>query len=917
MSIHAGLYGQFFSGGETPASIRWCSMTTPHFVITFPEEVKMDALIIANELEYYKQYTEEKLQYKFKKLPILLHNTSVLSNGFVSLAPQRMELVATPPQDGYAQPWLSQLALHEFRHAVQLGTLQQGFSKALYFGSGEIGAGAVSSILPRWFYEGDAVSNETRLSCTGRGRIPGFAMPLRAQLMQNAKIFSYDKATFGSYRDFVPSPYLFGYQITEFARKKYGEEFWPNAVRYTARNSYLLSPLAIYFKKETGVFKGGLYTRAMNILKEQYNNSKDTIIYRKYLSKYSIHREAFTHYTLPKDIGKGRYIALKSGLTCQSAWVILDSIKDREDVLLRTGYTNALRADLHDEILVWDEVHHDPRWAGRSYSVIRMLNVVNGRNRYLTKRTRFFSPDVSPNGNLIAVIETDLENRNFLCLLSAKSGKIEARYESNNNQALQMPEWISETELAVITVGSRGKQLEVFDIRKAQWRVLLPATWIDISEPVNFKKYIFIRGSFKGLENIYAIQKAFPFHLYQVTFSEYGAYHPSVSEDSTKLLFSDYTSKGFDVASICLDTILWKEIPYGKESFCSVAKDSLPILSYHIKRYHKAAHLFKFHSWLPFYADPDQVMQNILEINIMSGITLFSQNLLSNVISSVGYGYDQGQHGFYPSVSWRAWYPVVELKGRFATNTREGIIRVYVPLLFDKGRSITYLQPEFNFEYIDMAYRIEDRVHRGLNLFHYRLYAQRYSRMSIRDLYPRWGQQFSGVLTHAANTGDNFGHIWSVQTGAFFPGFFMNHHIYTKAGYQVQKAEDFYLPINRVPFSRGYTSAISGSFLSLSANYAMPLFYPDWSLGPLLYLQRLRLNVFCDWSFGKDIREVQYAKTVSFTGNYSSMGGEITADLHLFRIIFPLAVGIRVGYLPASKMTFAEMLVNVRTTVFQ
>jgi hypothetical protein len=110
-------------------------------------------------------------------------------NGYVTWAPLRMELVATPPQDSYAEDWISQLSLHEYRHAVQISQLDQGFTGALSVLSGEIGPGGISSLVPSWFYEGDAVANETWNSQSGRGRVPGFEMPLRTLLLSDKGVF--------------------------------------------------------------------------------------------------------------------------------------------------------------------------------------------------------------------------------------------------------------------------------------------------------------------------------------------------------------------------------------------------------------------------------------------------------------------------------------------------------------------------------------------------------------------------------------------------------------------------------------------------------------------------------------------------------------------------------------------------------
>ncbi len=73
--------------------------------------------------------------------------------------------------------------------------------------------GGGAAIMPSWYYEGDAVLNETRLSASGRGRSAGFEMPLRTLLLGERKLYPYSKVKLGSYKDFVPNQYQYGYQM--------------------------------------------------------------------------------------------------------------------------------------------------------------------------------------------------------------------------------------------------------------------------------------------------------------------------------------------------------------------------------------------------------------------------------------------------------------------------------------------------------------------------------------------------------------------------------------------------------------------------------------------------------------------------------------------------------------------------------
>lgn len=922
----SSLLGQFYTTGEAPASLRWNKLQSPHFRLVFPEELATDAATLVRRLEQFRLLTAEDTLFSGKPFPVLLHNTSVLSNGYVTLAPRRMEVVMVPPQDGYAQDWITQLTLHEYRHVVQLTRMNQGFTRVLSWFTGEIGPGSVSSMLPSWFHEGDAVFNETRLSATGRGRVAGFEMPLRTLLLAGTPTYSYDKATFGSYRDYVPDPYQYGYQVVSFARSRFGPGLWPGAINYTARNPYLLWPLAFYLKRHIGVYKSGLYDQTMDSLKAKYYRQEDTITYSNYTSSYPAHNRLYTRYTLPRDPGTGKVLALKKSLDDPGSFVLIDTA-GRERRLIRTGYTSGLTVDLHGGRLVWDEVSPDPRWERRDYSILKTLDLTTGKQQVLTRKTRYFSPDFSPAGERIAVVETDLRNRHFLTLLDAATGDSLQRIAAPENRALQFPRFISDSMLVAVTVAMQGKQLEQINLANGQWKVILPFTRYDLSEPLNYKQYILFRSSFKGIENVYAVDRFHPGNLYQVTFSRFGAYHPSISADSTGLLFSNYGLKGYEITRIPLDTTAWQPVfstgtPVSQWGFTpdysmeSTVADTVPEITPVATKYRKSSDLFHVHSWTPFYYELENYTGPVGDIPVNLGFMLFTQNLLSTAISSIGYRYQEGYHEFIPVFTWRGWYPVIELRGKFNGPVNEFSLRSYVPLLFTKGRYINGIQPQAEYAYSGITYSLDDQDRTGLQYLHYKLYLNHYRRLSSRDLFPRWGQTLTAAFTHTPFEQGAFGSLFSVQAGFFFPGMAPHHHLYGQLGMQWQHPGQYFLPQNQIRFPRGYTDAVSRAFTGLYLNYAFPVAYPDWSLGPVLYLKRFRVNVFNDLGYGTDVREQTSSGIRSYTGRSWSYGTELLADMHVIRIIFPVSAGIRIGFLPEKGEFFSEFMFSMQTGGF-
>ncbi|MEI7513535.1 MAG: hypothetical protein WCJ74_02860, partial [bacterium] len=176
---------QYYVIGQDPASVKWMQIKTGNFTIIFPKGFENNAQKLANTFAVVHEKASATIGMPPKKMPIVIHNRSVSSNAFSLWAPKRIEFYSCPPQDNYAQDWLDQLAIHEYRHAAQINTLNTGFTKALSWLFGEqISATSLGLFVPSWLMEGDAVATETALSYSGRGRIPSFEMRIRAQILE-------------------------------------------------------------------------------------------------------------------------------------------------------------------------------------------------------------------------------------------------------------------------------------------------------------------------------------------------------------------------------------------------------------------------------------------------------------------------------------------------------------------------------------------------------------------------------------------------------------------------------------------------------------------------------------------------------------------------------------------------------------
>ncbi|MEI6435642.1 MAG: hypothetical protein WCP32_12410 [Bacteroidota bacterium] len=90
--------------------------------------------------------------------------------------------------------------------------------------------------------------------------------------------------------------------------------------------------------------------------------------------------------------------------------------------------------------------------------------------------------------------------------------------------------------------------------------------------------------------------------------------------------------------------------------------------------------------------------------------------------------------------------------------------------------------------------------------------------------------------------------------------------------------------------------------VSLQFNYKFPILYPDFSIGSVLYLKRVKMNLFYDWTKGLE----NQSATI-----YQSTGAELTFDFHLLRFVAPFEMGVRTLYYPDSAGWGWEFLYSI------
>lgn len=91
----------------------------------------------------------------------------------------------------------------------------------------------------------------------------------------------------------------------------------------------------------------------------------------------------------------------------------------------------------------------------------------------------------------------------------------------------------------------------------------------------------------------------------------------------------------------------------------------------------------------------------------------------------------------------------------------------------------------------------------------------------------------------------------------------------------------------------------------MSANYTLPVWYPDLNLGPLLNVQRVRVNGFLDYGYGSSV-----FNSTPINKQYLSTGAEVKFDINILRMLPQLDVGFRYSYGINPAVTRFELLLG-------
>jgi len=894
--------------GGNPPSIQWNQINTKAAKVIYPRGLDSAAMEVANIVQQMNSTIQPTIGYKQKQISIVLQNQTTIANAYVGLAPFRSEFFLTPEQNSFdigSLPWPKQLAIHEFRHVQQYNNFNVGASKIMRILFGEGGQALANDLaVPNWFFEGDAVFNETLVSNQGRGRLPYFFNGYRAT-WADGKNYSYMKLRNGSYLDYTPDWYPTGYMLVSYGREKYGDTFWKSVTHDAAAYRGGFSPLQRAVKKYSGEDFNQFRRDGFNYFKKQFSNDVKPLSANSIVkSQHFVADEEF-----PAYVNDTTLIYMKGTYNHLPVFVIKSGNTERNISVRSVSLDNYFA--YNNGKVVYATYRPDVRWTYRDFSELVVLDIKTGKEKRISHNTKYFSPSFGPDGKTIVAVQVNPSGRTTIHLVNSANGKFIKAFGNPEKQFYTYPKYYGKDRLIAAVRNQEGKMsLVLIDIATEKVRYLLSFSYQPIGF-INVRNDIVYFTATSGInDRLYAlyINSGKLYELKNEQQPGYiGNYQPAVSDKKFALV--GFTAVGYQISELDKKDLKWEEagsaIPgsLSDMGITSLGKNPASDLLATVKpeplevtKYPKAHHLFNFHSIIPNLSDPNYQ------------IAIVGENVLNTFQSQLAFTYNRDeqykQFGF--DAVYGALFPYLKAGVDYAID-RRGLYKngsnVYwnetdlhggleVPLNFSQGKNITgldvgsalyYTQNNFQAPYSSI---LPSRSY--LYVSNYVVFSNHIQR-ARQNIYPRFGQSLTLSYKSAVSsfTNDQF----LADANLFFPGLSINHNLVINAAYQQKDGNNGVSFSNNFPFSRGYFAENLHKMDKLGVDYHLPIAYPDAGIGNTIYLLRLRGDLFYDYTYAS----YNFPDGSRFK-NFRSTGAAIFLDTQWFNQV-PISFGFRYNYL--------------------
>ena len=913
--VVVAVFSQQFGGH--PPSQKWKQINTDTVRIIFPVGLDSQANRAASVIHYLAANKPVSLGNQLKKVNIVLQNQTTVANGYVGLGPFRSEFYLNPAMDNFQEGsigWVDQLAVHEYRHVQQFNNFNNGLSKFLKVISGEDGYSlAINAAVPDWFYEGDAVYNETLLSNQGRGRLPLF-LNTYPSLWQAGKKYSWMKLRNGSLKDYVPNHYYLGYLLVNYGREKYGDDFWKKVTTDASAYKGLFYPFQKAVKKYAGVDYKTFYTNAFDYYKMLNNDMQLKGATQGTMPQgtaagittiFPVKKNYVTSYYFPFSAGEDSLIYLKGSFRHRPAFYMKDA-KGEHKIRVR-DISNEQQYSYRNGKIVYAAYENDARWSWKDYSVIKLLDVNTGQQQTITKKSKYFTPDISADGLKVAAVQVSTNGRSELHILNVQTGEVAKAIHSTEISLFTDPKFVDDNSVVTAVRLRDGKMaLALADIATGNTTRLTTPSFNVVGNPSVNNGMIYFTATYGGNDDVFALRVSDK-KIFKISNGPLGNYF--VNAGNGKITWSAFTAEGYQLQQMDEKNIAWTEVATASAEvltdkfevalenvYGDILLSKVPDRKFDVSKYKKSTRLLNFHSWRPYYSDP------------IFSYSLYGENILNTLQTEVYYSYNDNEKVSSVGVNatYGALFPYITLGTEYTFNRSATVsnklrewnqldtrLGLSIPLNITSGRTYKSFNASTNYVLRNEMISGPSKQNFANVNFSYLLHTISFTQQiqrAMQHIYPRFA--VSGTINHRHAISYYEGYQFFGTGSLYVPGFLSTHNLILTGSFQ-QRDTSLALFSTRFADARGYADYYrtnAGSRMwRLSANYHLPLFYPDWGFGNILYLQRFRANIFYDF-------QKIYSNDKTNSLDLRSVGGEFFVDTKWWNQ-YPLTFGFRVSHL--------------------
>lgn len=568
--LTSGCAISFLGGPKFDPSLDWTMIQTPHFRVYFHQgenDLARKAAVIAEEVH-------ARLAPKLGWEPaepthlVLADNLDATFGGTLPFPNNTIYVSLTPPP-GSPVPfllrfddWLRDVITHEYTHVLQID-MNTGFPSVMraIFGRQPfpffIFNGALPNLFqPAWLIEGLATYEETAMGVSDR-RDGAFAeMVLRMAVLED-RFPTLDQA---GGRDTWPDgeiQYLFGARFYDYIARRFGE----NA----------LKDLSLEYSNNVFPFFVG--TTGRQVLGQSYDslweNWKTELKNRYGRQQEQLKSEGLTptgaitdrgDYTLgPRVSPDGRRIVYTRLNPHEYPTLRMMDLNDSGDHSLtrrNMGFTASWSPD--GKMLAFSQLEMYRNYS--EYSDLYLFDLSNKTLKRLTHGARLRDPDFHPDGTRLICVENRL-GKNRLVEYHLDTGQQEPMDWIENDLALSHPRWSPDGKWIAVGAWALGREdIYLVDMENKTIHPILMDRALDffpIWSPDG--NYLVFSSDRTGIYNLFAYA-AKTGELFQVTNLLGGAFMPDIMPDTTEILFSSYSSRGFDLHRMPWDTTTWRKV---------------------------------------------------------------------------------------------------------------------------------------------------------------------------------------------------------------------------------------------------------------------------------------------------------------------------------------------------------------------